>query len=72
MPSTALAFASRAAHRAWLESQSALPEGFRVGTASLEFVPVEAPKPGRMNVTLLALDRPTPAFAARRRPARAD
>jgi glutamate N-acetyltransferase/amino-acid N-acetyltransferase len=58
-------FASRAAHRAWLESQAALPDGFRIGTTTLEFVPVEAPKPGRMRLTLLALDRPTPAFGAR-------
>jgi len=58
-------FASRTAHRAWLESQAALPEGFLGGTAAFEFLPVEAPKPGRMRLTLLALDRPTPAFAAR-------
>ncbi|HEX9402042.1 MAG TPA: bifunctional glutamate N-acetyltransferase/amino-acid acetyltransferase ArgJ [Anaeromyxobacter sp.] len=58
-------FADRAAHRAWLESQAGLPAGFRVGTASLEFVPVEAPKPSRLDVTLIALDRPTPAFAAK-------
>ncbi|HEY6101001.1 MAG TPA: bifunctional ornithine acetyltransferase/N-acetylglutamate synthase [Anaeromyxobacter sp.] len=65
MPSTPLEFASRDAHRAWLESQAALPEGFRVGTAAFEFVPVEVPKPARMRLTLLALDRPTPAFAAK-------
>ena len=65
MPSTPPTFADRAAHRAWLESQAGLPAGFRVGTASLEFVPVEVPKPSRMNVTLIALDRPTPAFAAK-------
>ncbi len=64
MPSTT-EFASREAHRAWLESQAALPEGFRVGTAAFEFVPVEVPKPARMRVTLLALDGPTPAFAAK-------
>lgn len=64
MPSP-LTFASREAHRAWLESQAALPEGFRVGTASLEFLPVEVPKPSRMRVALLALDRPTNAFAAK-------
>jgi glutamate N-acetyltransferase / amino-acid N-acetyltransferase len=63
MPSTSLAFASAAEHRAWLEAQSALPAGFRVGTASFAFTPVEVPKPARMNLTLLALDRPTPAFA---------
>lgn len=65
MPSTSLSFADEAAHRAWLESQAALPAGFRVGTASLEFVPVEVPKPSRMSLTLIALDRPTPAFAAK-------
>jgi glutamate N-acetyltransferase/amino-acid N-acetyltransferase len=65
MPSTAFTFADRAAHRAWLEASSGLPAGFRVGTAPLEFVPVEVPKPSRMNLTLIALDRPTPAFAAK-------
>jgi len=64
MPSTSLVFASRAEHRAWLEAQAALPEGFRVGTASLEFVPVEVPKPAQMRVTLLALDAASPAFGA--------
>jgi glutamate N-acetyltransferase/amino-acid N-acetyltransferase len=65
MPSTSLRFASRAEHQAWLEGQSALPAGFRAGAASLEFTPVEVPKRARMNVTLLALDRPTDAFAAK-------
>jgi glutamate N-acetyltransferase/amino-acid N-acetyltransferase len=65
MPSNPFTFADRAAHRAWLESQAGLPAGFRVGTASLEFVPVEVPKPSRMNLTVLAVDRPTPAFAAK-------
>lgn len=63
MPSTALAFASRAAHRAWLETQAHLPQGFRAGTASLDFTPVEAPRPGRMNLALLSMERPTAAFA---------
>jgi glutamate N-acetyltransferase/amino-acid N-acetyltransferase len=65
MPSTSLEFASRAEHRAWLESQSALPEGFRVGTAGFAFTPAEARKPGRMRLALVVLDRPTDAFAAR-------
>ncbi|ACG72449.1 arginine biosynthesis bifunctional protein ArgJ [Anaeromyxobacter sp. K] len=65
MASTSLTFATRAEHRAWLESRSALPEGFRIGTCAFEFVPVEVPKPGRMRLTLVALDRPTPAFAAK-------
>jgi glutamate N-acetyltransferase/amino-acid N-acetyltransferase len=65
MPTSTFSFADRAAHRAWLETQAMLPAGFRVGTAALEFTPVEVPKPARMNVTLIALDRPTPSFAAR-------
>jgi glutamate N-acetyltransferase / amino-acid N-acetyltransferase len=63
MPSTSLSFASAEAHRAWLETQAALPAGFRVGTTSLAFTPVEVPKPSTMNLTLLALERPTASFA---------
>ncbi len=59
MSSTQLTFASRDAHHAWLTSQAALPAGFRVGTARLEFTPREAPKPAQMTLTLLALDAPT-------------
>src|SRR5512135_3419855 len=65
MPSTQMTFRSREEHRAWLETQSRLPLGFRVGTTRLEFVPVEVPKPARMNLTLIAADAPTPAFAAK-------
>jgi glutamate N-acetyltransferase/amino-acid N-acetyltransferase len=57
-------FASAQEHCQWLESQAGLPRGFRVGTARFPFVPVEAPKPAFMNLTLIALDRPTPDFAA--------
>ncbi len=64
VPSTQNTFPSRDAHRAWLASQAALPRGFRVGSARFEFVPKEAPKPSRMTLTLIALDRPTPDFAA--------
>ena len=64
MPSTSLAFTSRDQHRAWLAAQAALPAGFRTGTARFEFTPREAPKPAKMTLTLLALDRPTPDFAA--------
>ena len=64
MPSTDLTFASRDEHRAWLATQAALPAGFRVGNARFEFTPREAPKPSRMTLTLLALDEPTPSFAA--------
>ncbi len=64
MSSTDLRFAGRAEHRAWVESQAALPAGFRAGVARFEFLPVELPRPARMNLVLVALDRPTPAFAA--------
>jgi glutamate N-acetyltransferase/amino-acid N-acetyltransferase len=62
--STALTFSNRAAHRAWLVSQAQLPLGFRVGTSRFEFMPREAPKPAKMTLTLIALDQPTPDFAA--------
>ena len=64
MPTTDLTFPSRDAHRAWLESQAALPRGFRVGTSRFEFVPVEVPKPSKMALTVIALDQPTSRFAA--------
>ncbi|MEO7598629.1 MAG: bifunctional ornithine acetyltransferase/N-acetylglutamate synthase [Opitutus sp.] len=64
MPSTNLQFSSRDAHRAWLTSQAALPAGFRVGTTRFQFTPVEATKPAKMTLTLIALDQPTPDFAA--------
>jgi glutamate N-acetyltransferase/amino-acid N-acetyltransferase len=62
--STNLTFSSREAHRAWLAGQAALPAGFRVGTSRFEFTPREAPKPAKMTLTLLALERPTTDFAA--------
>jgi glutamate N-acetyltransferase / amino-acid N-acetyltransferase len=65
MPSTQMSFASRAEHRAWLETQSRLPAGFRVGTTRLEFTPVEVPKPARMSIAVIAVDAPTPSFGAK-------
>jgi glutamate N-acetyltransferase/amino-acid N-acetyltransferase len=64
MPSTQMDFKNRASHRAWLAGQSDLPAGFRVGVARFEFTPAEAPKPAKMTLTLIALDKPTPDFAA--------
>ena len=64
MARTQNSFPSRDAHRAWLAEQAALPRGFRVGTTRFDFTPKEAPKPSRMTLTLIALDRPTPDFAA--------
>jgi glutamate N-acetyltransferase/amino-acid N-acetyltransferase len=62
--STSLTFDSRAAHRAWLAGQAALPAGFRTGTTRLDFIPRETPKPAKMTLTLIALDEPTGEFAA--------
>ena len=64
MSSTQLTFVDRASHRAWLATQSALPAGFRVGAARFDFMPAEVPKPARMTLTLIALERPTTDFAA--------
>ncbi len=64
MTSTNLTFASQAEHRAWLASQAALPAGFRVGTTRFDFTPVEVSKPAKMTITMIALDKPTTAFAA--------
>ncbi len=64
MPSTHQTFPSAEAHRDWLEGQSALPRGFRVGRTRLEFMPAEVAKPSKMTLTLIVLDEPTPAFAA--------
>jgi glutamate N-acetyltransferase/amino-acid N-acetyltransferase len=64
VPSTTLTFTDRAAHRAWLAAHAALPAGFRVGTTAFEFAPIEVPKRAQMTLTVIALDRPTPDFAA--------
>ena len=41
-----------------------LPAGFRVGTTCFGFTPREVSKPAEMTLTLIALDRPSPDFAA--------
>ncbi|HMA95333.1 MAG TPA: bifunctional ornithine acetyltransferase/N-acetylglutamate synthase, partial [Polyangiaceae bacterium] len=64
MTSAQLKFDSSVAHREWLKSQAALPRGFRVGTSRFEFEPFEVKKRATMTLTLIALDRPTPDFAA--------
>ena len=64
MPDAALSFPHREAHRAWLASQGRLPAGFRVGRTEFAFTPREAPKPAKMTLTLIALDRPSPDFGA--------
>jgi glutamate N-acetyltransferase/amino-acid N-acetyltransferase len=64
MASTNLTFPSREAHREWLVSQAILPRGFRAGTTRFEFTPAEVDKRAWMSLTLLALEKPTPDFAA--------
>lgn len=48
-----------------LRERSLLPEGFRAGRISLQFLPRERPteQPYRMNLSLLLLDEPSPSFA---------
>ena len=65
MASTLLTFDSRDQHRRWLETQSRLPHGFRAATTRIEFTPAEVAKPAKMTLTLLALEEPTPSFAAK-------
>jgi glutamate N-acetyltransferase/amino-acid N-acetyltransferase len=55
-------FSSREEHRAWLGSQAILPRGFRAGSVSFDFVPVETGLTARMSLVLLVADRPTTAF----------
>lgn len=62
--STDLIFLNTTEHRQWLQKQAALPAGFKVGTAAFDFTPLEAPKPSRMTVTLVALDEPSADFGA--------
>ncbi len=57
-------FANERAHRRWLESQAALPLGFRAGTSELVFAAAEIGKPACMTLTVIAPDEPTPDFAA--------
>jgi len=64
VPSTNLSFPDRNAHRAWLATQAALPAGFRVGCTRFDFMPREAPKPAKMTLTVIALEKPSADFAA--------
>lgn len=59
-------YASADEYLAEIESRAALPEGFRVSTASVTFRPAEreVPRPLAMNLALILLDRATSEFAA--------
>lgn len=56
-------FSSEADHRAWLRSQSQLPQGFRVGTQTFAFESVELQKPASMTLSVIALDEATDAYS---------
>ena len=58
-------YASEKEYLAALESRSALPEGFRCGTAPIRFFPREraVAEPLAMNLSLIALEEPTASFA---------
>jgi glutamate N-acetyltransferase / amino-acid N-acetyltransferase len=60
------AYTSAEEYLAALEERAALPEGFRVSTASISFRPVEreVPRPLAMNLSLILADRETGEFAA--------
>ncbi len=64
MPSTNLRFSSKQDHRQWLTREAELPRGFRAGSHRFVFTPAELATTARMNLTIIALDRPTPDFAA--------
>lgn len=57
-------FANEREHQAFVAEQGVMPQGFRAGSTRFEFVPAEATKPAKMNVTLLVADEPTTKFAA--------
>ena len=60
----AASHADASAHTKWLTRESELPLGFKVGTSSLAFTPVEAAIRATMNITLVRLDEPSEAFGA--------
>ncbi|MBN1834406.1 MAG: bifunctional ornithine acetyltransferase/N-acetylglutamate synthase [Spirochaetales bacterium] len=59
-----ITYRSAEEYQAALSGRASLPEGFRAGCAALSFVPREKPGTQSMNLSLILLDEPTPAFAA--------
>mmetsp|Transcript_35631 Transcript_35631/g.44152 ORF Transcript_35631/g.44152 Transcript_35631/m.44152 type:complete len:917 (+) Transcript_35631:193-2943(+) len=61
-------FGSKSDHENFIKSNSALPEGFRVGTSTFEFFPEELgnsnKKAAVMNLTVIQPDVPTNSYAA--------
>ncbi len=56
LDTASLEFSSEEAYHAHLEGQGKLPQGFRVGTDGLRFVPREVPTEVSMNVTAIVMD----------------
>ena len=58
-------FSSASEYESAVRERSVLPEGFKCGRVSLQFMPKERPteQPYSMNLSLLLLDAPTPSFA---------
>ncbi len=58
-------FPDQESYEAWLDRSCRLPDGFRVSSGSLTFVPRERPtlEPYRMNMSMILLDEPTDMFA---------
>ena len=57
-------FSSEQAHRSWLQAQAALPRGFRIGTATADFIAEETGGAANSTLTIIALNEPSPSFAA--------
>lgn len=57
-------YASKEAYEAAVQARAKLPRGFKAGTCAFPFTPVEAPKPARMTLSLITLDKPASSFAA--------
>ncbi len=59
-------FANEREYLDYLETRADLPPGFRVSTGRIDFTASERPslEPYRMDLSLIALDRPTDRFAA--------
>lgn len=56
-------FNSTKEHRLWLETQSTPPLGFSFGKTTFRFTPMELAKEFSMNLSLIALEKPTKSFA---------
>jgi glutamate N-acetyltransferase/amino-acid N-acetyltransferase len=57
-------FASLAEHEHWLESEAALPSGFRCGTYTFDFVAAETNQSAHMTLSLLTVDQPMDSWAS--------